>query len=106
VGKTEGTAGLQQAAHRSTFLNFPELVLAVAPGHARPATLTLLASVGCASLARSKGAGKTGAHHGIVFGTVTAARGAFFRNLHVLECCVILNTVESDSEILRILIDQ
>jgi len=54
VGKTEGTAGLQKAAHRSTFLNFPELVLAVAPGHARPATLTLLASVGCASLARSR----------------------------------------------------
>ncbi len=58
-------------------------------------------------LPRSKqGAGKTGAHHGIVFRIVTAARGALFRNLHALESWVILNTVESDSEILRILIDQ
>ena len=58
-------------------------------------------------LPRSKqGAGKTGAHHGIVFRIVTAARGALFRNLHALESWVILNTVESDSEILRILIYQ
>ena len=61
VGKTEGTAGLQQAAHRSTFLSFPEAVLAVALGHTRLAIqpiLTLLASVGCASLAPSLEAGR------------------------------------------------
>ena len=69
MGKTEGTAGLQQAAHRLNFLSFPDLLLPVAAGSGPSATLTLLASVGCASLARSRALEKREPHHDIRVGT-------------------------------------
>ena len=74
AGETEGTAGLQPIAYRMCCHPFSALLQPAAAGDGPSATLTLLASVGCASLARSR-AIKKRARHDLRGGTGTAAAG-------------------------------